>query len=79
MHWLSPNTDATNSSGFTALPGGCRNIDGTFSEIGSAGTWGCSTEYNMYESYYWDLTYSNYVFRSNWFKDSGFYVRCIRN
>ena len=29
-HWGSPNTDATNSSGFTALPGGMRLDDGSF-------------------------------------------------
>jgi len=78
-HWLSPNTDATNSSGFTALPGGYRKLDGTFGGIGSVGSWGSSTEYDIYESYYWDLDYSNYVFRNNWFKDSGFSVRCIKD
>jgi uncharacterized protein (TIGR02145 family) len=29
-HWVWPNTGATNSSGFTALPGGSRNTDGSF-------------------------------------------------
>ena len=29
-HWTSPNTDATNSSGFTALGNGVRASDGTF-------------------------------------------------
>ncbi|MFH1118659.1 MAG: FISUMP domain-containing protein [Bacteroidota bacterium] len=78
-HWLSPNTDATNSSGFTALPGGFRDLYGTFGGIGSFGRWGSSTEYDIYESYYWDLDYSNYVFRNNWFKDSGFSVRCLKD
>lgn len=27
-HWLSPNTGATNSSGFSAYPAGYRNYDG---------------------------------------------------
>ena len=30
-HWISPNTGATNESGFTALPSGNRFYDGTFS------------------------------------------------
>ena len=29
-HWLSPNTGATNSTGFTCVPGGVRNPDGSF-------------------------------------------------
>jgi len=36
-HWQSSNAEATNSSGFTALPGGGR---GTFGAFGSAGTSG---------------------------------------
>jgi uncharacterized protein (TIGR02145 family) len=31
VHWISPNTGATNESGFTALPGGERNLTGFFS------------------------------------------------
>jgi uncharacterized protein (TIGR02145 family) len=33
-HWISPNMDADNSSGFTALPGGNRFSDGTFGHLG---------------------------------------------
>ena len=34
IHWQSPNTGATNSSGFTGLPGGYRNYDVVFSDVG---------------------------------------------
>jgi uncharacterized protein (TIGR02145 family) len=42
-HWISPNNYATNSSGFTALPGG-NYIDGMFFNIGGSGSWWSSTE-----------------------------------
>jgi uncharacterized protein (TIGR02145 family) len=33
--WQSPNTGATNESGFTGLPGGYRNYDGSFTDLGA--------------------------------------------
>ncbi|MFM7748293.1 MAG: fibrobacter succinogenes major paralogous domain-containing protein, partial [Bacteroidota bacterium] len=41
--WLSPNTGATNSSGFTALPGGRRNSDGDFYYMTYYGYWWSSS------------------------------------
>jgi uncharacterized protein (TIGR02145 family) len=41
--WNSPNTDATNSSGFTGLPAGSRNYDGQFLSINDSAAWWTST------------------------------------
>src|ERR1035437_1728963 len=43
-HWTSPNTGATNSSGFTGLPEGLRTDGGPFYDVGSYGGWWSSTE-----------------------------------
>ena len=43
-HWKSPNLGATNSSGFSALPGGRRFYDGNFSYLGEDGLWWSSTD-----------------------------------
>jgi uncharacterized protein (TIGR02145 family) len=43
--WNSPNTDATNSSLFSALPGGNRDYNGTFNAIGISGGWWSTSEY----------------------------------
>ncbi len=37
-HWNSPNTGATNETGFTALPAGTRNDQGEFNGIGKVAT-----------------------------------------
>jgi uncharacterized protein (TIGR02145 family) len=44
-HWHSPNIGATNSSGFSALPGGCRdfNFTGAYEGMGELGNWWSST------------------------------------
>lgn len=38
-HWESPNDGATNETGFTALPGGYRDANGSFSNLGYMGVW----------------------------------------
>ena len=44
VHWATPNTGATNSSGFTGLPTGSRLNTGAFDFIGSGGYWWTITE-----------------------------------
>ena len=42
--WTAPNTGATNTSGFSGLPGGSRLQSGTFSFVRDIGFWWSSTE-----------------------------------
>ena len=74
--WLAPNTAATNSSGFTGLPGGTNNYDGTFSAIGSLGGWWSSTEDSTTLAWYRLLYYgSNFASYGSGSKNYGFSVR----
>ncbi len=80
VHWTSPNTGATNSSGFTTLPGGFRNTDGTFAGVSTNGYWWSSTEDNTV--YAWDrqLVYTDGNFyRFSNLKLHGFSFRCLRD
>ncbi len=43
-HWISPNIGATNSSGFSALPGGRHLNNGKVDPVGDYGVWWSSTE-----------------------------------
>ncbi len=79
-HWTSPNTGATNETGFTALPGGYRGDNGTFGSIGSRGYWWSATEYdapNAWYRYMYD-SLSN-VGSYKFDKELGFSVRCVRD
>jgi len=49
-HWNSPNTGATNESGFTALPGGLRD-DKDFQFMGLYGMWWSFTEASEVEAH----------------------------
>jgi uncharacterized protein (TIGR02145 family) len=42
--WTTPNTSATNESGFAGVPGGLRISDGTFVRVGIYGYWWSATE-----------------------------------
>jgi uncharacterized protein (TIGR02145 family) len=77
-HWKSPNTGATNESGFTALPGGDRDYDGTYGSIGVYGYWWSSTEYSSLGAWYRTMHYGDAgVSRLNYGKRSDFSVRCL--
>jgi uncharacterized protein (TIGR02145 family) len=79
-HWKDPNTGATNSSGFTALPGDYRRNEETFSSIGYNGYWWSSTERDTYNAWYRELNYYySTVYRSGNCKEYGFSVRCLRD
>jgi uncharacterized protein (TIGR02145 family) len=45
IHWKGANIGATNSSGFTALPGGSRGSSGKFVNMGKIGYWWTSTDW----------------------------------
>ena len=79
-HWQTPNTGATNSTGFTALPGGDRNYDGAFFDSGSGGYWWTSTEYSAANAWHWSMIYDyGVVSRGYYLKVLGFSVRCLRD
>lgn len=80
-HWRIPNTGSTNESGFTALPGGHRDINSTFSAIGDDGYWWSVTEYGSTgKVWYRNMNYNFAgVVRVSNNKKNGHSVRCIKD
>ena len=81
-HWLTPNTGATNSSGFTALPGGGRsNSSGLFFGIGQNANWWTSTVLDVAKARTRFVVYNNTFLAFPGFdiKSTGYSVRCIRD
>jgi len=79
-HWSNPNNGATNEIGFTALPGGLRNIMGSFSGLGTTAIFWSSTEYFDGNAWYRNLYgVSSECDRSYLDKHNGFSVRCVKD
>lgn len=79
-HWLSPNTGATNETGFTALPGGCRDMTGSFQDVGDYGIWWSATQDTTSEAWNRRMHFINSsVHRYHQDKACGFSVRCVRD
>ncbi|MCD4679632.1 MAG: PKD domain-containing protein [Bacteroidales bacterium] len=75
-HWSSPNTGATNSSGFTALPAGNRSYNGSFNNLGDLAFFWSSAE----NAWLRDLHYDGAdVYRRNGYEDYGFSCRCLKD
>ena len=80
-HWWSPNTGATNETGFSALPGGTHSYyDGHFYSIGSTGLWWSVTESSALGAGSRSLFSSDSTFGSfSNDKRFGFSVRLVRD
>ena len=87
--WYSPNTSATNSSGFSALPGGYRYEDGSHSNMGARVAYRTSTKDDSSSvRIYWLIYDRSSVFGARdqnndlGFSDDpryGYPVRCVRD
>jgi uncharacterized protein (TIGR02145 family) len=80
VHWFSPNTGATNESGFTALPGGYRHgLSGSFNNLQyNSGFWTSS----LSSGGAWDRFQSHdnsSILRNIYSLPTGFSVRCVRD
>jgi len=90
-HWLSPNTNATNESGFTALPGSIRRYEGDYGQYGhilTDGFW-WSSDYGAgggYDShgrdhkdmYAFTLNYLNFS-EYGLCQEDGASIRCVKD
>ena len=78
--WFTGNSDATNTSLFTGLPGGSRNNDGNYDNIGSVGNWWSSSEYYTNAAWIRSLsTFNGDAGRNSIDKQDGLSVRCLRD
>jgi uncharacterized protein (TIGR02145 family) len=80
-NWASPNTAATNETGFSALPDGTRiYYNGMFSGVSSYGQWWSSTPPSTDNA--WSRNISNdtgSVIRNAGNRATGFSVRCVKD
>lgn len=77
--WEDPNAEATNESGFTALPAGIRSTNGSFSLL-STNTYFWSSTANLASAWDRELShkYGN-VDRNSREQTSGYSIRCIKD
>jgi len=85
-HWNSPNIGATNRSGFTALPAGYREHDGSFKYLGSRAFFWSACESRYSDDFYkaWSrilyFNYSDVIRHSRGYRYlGGFSIRLVRD
>ena len=82
-HWLTPNTGATNSSGFTGIGGGYRRYsDGLYTLLKNQGYYWTSTHYSSTNLFHRNLNYNDdnlSTFSFGQSKKYGFSIRCMRD
>ena len=79
-HWQSPNDDATNEFGFTAIPTGGREYMGSFESIGTQTEWWTSSgNVNSNACYVRLYNLHGYMQDNVGPLQTGFSVRCIKD
>lgn len=80
LHWNSPNSGATNTSGFTAIPNVGRGPDGSFGgTIGNEGLWWLSTDFSISNGLMYSLVWNgSSIYPGNFNKKAGFGIRCVK-
>jgi uncharacterized protein (TIGR02145 family) len=75
-----PNLNGTNTSGFSALPGGYRfGVDGSFQSLGQVSYWWASDQVDATTAFYRRLDGTlTTVYRMGVLKSAGKYIRCIK-
>jgi uncharacterized protein (TIGR02145 family) len=78
--WVIPNNEATNSSGFSAIPGGQREYFSDFNNIGERGLWWTANEYNVSGAVCYTIgNYWGHINNGGPSKGIGIAVRVIRD
>jgi uncharacterized protein (TIGR02145 family) len=80
IHWSSPNTGATNESGFTSLPVGYREVEsGFFTEPGYVNNLWSTTGYSETSAICLTLRFNyNDIIQQGLMKKYGFSIRCLK-
>ncbi len=80
-YWASPNTGATNESGFSALPGGDRRPDnGVFRNLSYGGVWHTTYHKSATNILVINILYLNEDIKAYNLPKSGAYsVRCVKD
>lgn len=80
LHWVKPNTGATNESKFNALPAGWKDFTGEFGGLGQGNLFRTSTAQNPYEVYARELgSNSASIPRGGIHPDDAIPIRCVKN
>ena len=79
-HWTSPNSSATNVSGFTAIPSGYRSASGSYNGVTKNTYWWTSSEMSTTEAYCRTINSNfNSLEKTNSYKKTGLSIRCIKD
>jgi len=81
IHWLHPNSSATNKSGFNALPAGLRSGMGKYCNIRKVACWWSSSENSEGDVWVRTLYFDNDKVDRNYdyFIRDGLSVRCLKD